>query len=94
MPAPALPIISRLLAAISGGYLLTASVIVACGALASGSPAAAVMASSLASFAIYTGAVVWVFAARSSRGAWLGVLAPSGLLLTLAGLAWLVRGLA
>lgn len=52
------------------------------------------MASSLASFAIYTAVIVWVFAARSPGGAWFGVLAPSAMLLAIAGLAWLARGLA
>lgn len=94
MPAPALPIVSRTLAAIFGGYLLATSVIVVCGALSPAAPAGAVMASSLASFAIYTGAVVWVFAARSARAAWFGVLAPSGFLLAIAGLAWVARRLA
>ena len=91
---PTLPIASRLLAAIFGGYMLATSVIIACGALASTPPAAAIMASSLASFAVYTAAIVWVFAARTTRSAWLGVLAPSVLLLTTSGLAWLARGLA
>ena len=90
----ALPVISRLLAAIFGGYLLASSAIVACGALLPSLRAQAIMASSLASFALYTAVIIWTFAARSPGGAWFGVLAPSALLLIIAGLAWLARGLA
>lgn len=90
----ALPLLSRLLAAILGGYLLATSVIVAAGALAPARRAEAVMTASLFSYAIYTAAVIWVFAARSTRSAWFGVLAPSGLLLVLAGLAWIAQEIA
>ncbi|RZT39344.1 hypothetical protein [Cupriavidus agavae] len=93
-PLPALPVLSRLLAAIFGGYLLASSAIVASAMLAPDHRASAVMASSLLSYAIYTAAVIWTFAARTTRAAWLGLLAPAALLLMLAGLAWAARGLA
>ncbi|ATQ77101.1 iron transporter [Massilia violaceinigra] len=72
---------SRALAAILGGYLLAAA---ASALLALLLPrvlgtgrADAVIAATLASFAIYAGAVIWVFAARSAARAWLGMLLPA-----------------
>ncbi|MWL89398.1 MULTISPECIES: hypothetical protein [unclassified Cupriavidus] len=91
---PAFPVISRLFSAVFGGYLLASSIIVASAALLPGQRASAVMASSLSSYAIYTAAVIWAFAARTTRGAWFGVLAPSVLVLAVAAVAWIARGLA
>ncbi len=75
---------SLVAAALLGGYALaTASGIFLGGAL----PArgAAALAGNLVSFAVYAAAVIWVFAVRNSRRAWLGLLAPA-LVLTLTGL--------
>jgi hypothetical protein len=70
---PLASLISRLLAAIAGGYALAALVSVAALALPIGKPQA-VLAGMLVSFAVYAGAVIWVFAARSARRAWAGLL--------------------
>ncbi|MGT2490831.1 DUF3649 domain-containing protein [Cupriavidus basilensis] len=55
--------------------------------------AEAVMTASLLSYAIYTGAALWAFAARSARRAWLGLLAPSAVLLATAAAGHWTRGL-
>jgi len=87
MKSQALSIASLAGAAIVGGYALASAVAVFLGAVLPLPRAEAVLAATLLSFAIYTGAVIWVFAARDARRAWLGLLLPAALL-TLAGL-WL-----
>ena len=64
--------ISRIAAALCGGYALAALASVAALAL----PLArteAVFTGMMASFLVYAGAVVWVFAVRSARRAWIGL---------------------
>lgn len=67
------PLISRILAALFGGYALAALGSVAVLALPM-SKSQAVLTGMLASFAIYAGAVIWVFAVRSALKAWLGLI--------------------
>ncbi|MGM4964625.1 DUF3649 domain-containing protein [Tardiphaga sp. 1201_B9_N1_1] len=67
------PLISRIIAALFGGYVLAALSSVAVLALPMSKPQA-VLTGMLASFAVYTGAVVWVFAARSALKAWAGLI--------------------
>jgi len=67
------PLISRIVAALFGGYALAALGSVAVLALPLSKPQA-VLTGMLASFAIYTGAVIWVFAVRSALKAWLGLI--------------------
>lgn len=81
-----LPIISRVIAAILGGYALSAIAAVFISYLLPLQRADALMTGILLSFAIYTGAVIWVFAARTSVIAWLGLLAPSA---AMAAMCWL-----
>lgn len=66
-------LLSRIVAAVFGGYALAALASVAVLALPM-SKSQAVLTGMLASFAIYAGAVVWVFAVRSARRAWAGLL--------------------
>ena len=66
------PLISRIVAALFGGYALAALSSVAVLALPLSKPQA-VLTGMLASFAIYTGAVIWVFAVRSALRAWAGL---------------------
>lgn len=47
----------------------------------------AVLTATLLSFAIYTLAILWAFAARTARLAWLGLLVPTALC---GALAWLL----
>lgn len=70
-----LPLLSRCVAAIGGGYLVAALFSVA--ALRSPQESAeAVLLGMLLSFLVYTVVVIWVFAVRSAKRAWLGVLVP------------------
>lgn len=73
-------ILSRTLAAVLGGYALASASAVFLSFLFPGSVADAVLAASLPSFAIYTAAVIWAFAARSAVRAWLGLGLPTLLL--------------
>jgi len=81
-----LPLISRIVAAIVGGYGLAALFSVAVLALPM-TRAQAVLTGQLASFALYAGAVVWVFAVRSALRAWVGLLVVAAPLLLMASLA-------
>jgi Protein of unknown function (DUF3649) len=77
------PLISRIVAALFGGYALAALSSVAVLALPLSKPQA-VLTGMLASFAIYTGAVIWVFAVRSALRAWAGLVIVAVALLPLA----------
>ncbi|MDR3397608.1 MAG: DUF3649 domain-containing protein [Pandoraea sp.] len=66
-------LVSRIIAAIGGGYVIAALASVAVLALPM-DKSQAVITGMLASFAIYAGAVVWVFAVRSAWRAWAGLL--------------------
>lgn len=84
-PTP-FPLISRIAAALCGGYALAALASVAALAL----PLArteAVFTGMMASFLVYAGAVVWVFAVRSARRAWIGLAVAAMPLLAAAWLA-------
>lgn len=67
------PLVSRIIAAVLGGYALAALASVAALALPMRTTEA-VLTGLLASFAVYAGAVVWVFAVRSAKRAWAGLL--------------------
>ena len=77
------PLISRIVAALFGGYALAALSSVAVLALPLSRPQA-VLTGMLASFAIYAGAVIWVFAVRSALKAWAGLIIVAVPLLPLA----------
>lgn len=81
-------ILSRTLAAVFGGYGLASASAVFLSFLFPGPVADAVLAASLPSFAVYTGAVIWAFAARSAGRAWLGLLLPTLLLGAAAACFW------
>ncbi|WP_046115390.1 DUF3649 domain-containing protein [Aquincola tertiaricarbonis] len=78
---------SRIVAALAGGYALAALASVAVLALPVSVPQA-VIAGMLVSFAVYAGAVVWVFAVRSATRAWAGLTAAALPLLPLAWTVW------
>ncbi|ETR76963.1 iron uptake protein [Afipia sp. P52-10] len=82
------PLISRIAAALFGGYALAALSSVAALALPMSKPQA-VLTGMLASFAIYAGAVIWVFAVRSALKAWLGLIVVA---VPLSWAAWSVSG--
>ncbi|WP_022720079.1 hypothetical protein [Rhodopseudomonas sp. B29] len=79
-----LPLISRIVAAIVGGYGLATLASVAALALPIAKPQA-VLTGQLASFAVCAGAVIWVYAVRRARTAWLGLVLIAAVL---APLAW------
>jgi ABC-type polysaccharide/polyol phosphate export permease len=81
------PLISRIVAALFAGYALAALVSVAALALPMSRPQA-VLTGMLASFLVYTGAVIWVFAVRSARRAWAGLLLAALPLLLAASWVW------
>lgn len=85
------PLVSRIVAAIFGGYGLAALSSIAVLALPV-APAQAVIGGVLASFAVYAGAVVWVFAVRSAPRAWVGLAVAAAALAIPAGLVWTGAG--
>lgn len=72
-----LGVASRALAAIVGGYALSALAATVAAIYFPGTRAEAAVFGMLLSFVIYTLAVMWVFAVRSALRAWLGLLLPS-----------------
>ena len=66
-------LVSRIVAALLGGYALAALTSLAALALPI-DKAQGVLTGMLLSFVVYAGAVVWVFAARSALRAWAGLL--------------------
>lgn len=78
-----LGVAARAVAAIIGGYALSAAATAFLALLLpklSFSRADAVTAATLLSFTIYACAVLWVFAARSAARAWLGLMLPAAAL--------------
>ena len=67
----------RALAAIFGGYALANISGILLSFLLPMPKSDAVMTGILLSFALYTGAIMWVFAVRSVHKAWLGLAVPS-----------------
>src|SRR5450830_1480296 len=87
-----LAVTSRVLAAVVGGYLM-ASLASICLALWMPTPRAdAVVTGMMSSFVFYLLAVLWCFACRTAWRAWAGVMVPSALFATLAGVGlWMAR---
>ncbi|ACI91865.1 conserved hypothetical protein [Afipia carboxidovorans OM5] len=81
------PLISRIIAALFGGYAVAALASVAVLALPMSKPQA-VLTGMLASFIVYACAVIWVFAVRSATKAWLGLLVVAAVLLPAAWSVW------
>ncbi|OYO30880.1 hypothetical protein [Janthinobacterium sp. PC23-8] len=72
-----LMLLSRVLAAVFGGYALTSGVAVLLSSILPLSRVEAVQTATLSAFAVYTCAVIWVFAVPGLRRAWLGMLLPA-----------------
>ncbi len=72
-----LGVLSRVLAASLGGYVVTALIsavlALALPLLSAASRADAVMVATMLSFAVYTVVAIWVFCARSALRAWVGL---------------------
>ncbi len=67
------PLIARIAAGLFGGYAIAALVSITALTLPI-SRSEAIFAGTTISFAAYAVAVIWVFAARSARRAWIGLL--------------------
>lgn len=70
---------ARVLAAIVAGYLLSSLVTALLAHLLPGARADAVLMATMLSFTIYAAIILWVFAVRSTRQIWRGLLAAIGL---------------
>ncbi|MCW5296592.1 DUF3649 domain-containing protein [Herbaspirillum lusitanum] len=75
-----LAVASRAVAAIGGGYALSAAVAALLAVVLPMHPAEAVITATLLSFIVFCCAVLWVFAARTAWRAWGGIVAPGVLL--------------
>jgi hypothetical protein len=84
-------IFSRVVAAIVGGFAFTSMSIIALPFLLPGSKIQGIVGASLMGFALWTGAVIWAFAARSATRAWAGLAAATGAAGALAVLAKLAE---
>lgn len=73
------PILSRSAAAVLGGYALTYAVTVCLTLLLPLDRTEAMLTGAMVSFAVYTGAILWAFAASTPRRAWIGLLALTAL---------------
>lgn len=82
------PLLSRIVAAVLGGYGLAALTSVAALALPMSRPEA-VLTGMLLSFVVGTLAVIWVFAVRSAARAWMGLVVAAIPLLLAARQIWL-----
>ncbi|TLX56183.1 iron transporter [Stutzerimonas nosocomialis] len=70
---PPWPVVSRILAALLGGYLFTYAFTAALARLLPLGKADAVVVATLPAFLIYTLAILWAFGCRSARRAWAGL---------------------
>ncbi|MDQ8020521.1 MAG: DUF3649 domain-containing protein [Moraxellaceae bacterium] len=86
-------LLSRILAALFGGYALAALTSVATLALPM-DEVQGVLTGMLLSFVVYTCAVVWVFAVRSATRAWVGLLVAAVPLVLMAWSVWSQGGAA
>jgi len=77
---PGLSVLSRLLAAVLGGYLLASALAVFLAAVLPAAHAEAVLAGMQWSFALHALAAVWAFAPVSPGKVWLGIALPTLLL--------------
>lgn len=80
---PRLGIASRAMAAVLGGYVLATVSSVSLSQLVTLPRVHAVLSGLLLSFVVYTGAIMWAFAARSVGRAWIGLLIPTMLCVAL-----------
>ncbi|MEP1444574.1 MAG: hypothetical protein ABJK37_00495 [Paraglaciecola sp.] len=76
MKHPALPLLSRIIAAIVGGYVFANTTVIILSYLLPGPQYNAVLSGMLASYLFYAFAIMWVFYAKTARKAWLGLLVP------------------
>ncbi|HWK55109.1 MAG TPA: DUF3649 domain-containing protein [Hyphomicrobiales bacterium] len=80
------PLLSRIAAAVLGGYLLANGSALALAYLMPGAFATALEGGIMVGFVVYLLAVMWVFAVDSTRRAWAGILLPLALCLVVVGI--------
>ncbi|MEJ5059177.1 MULTISPECIES: DUF3649 domain-containing protein [unclassified Pseudomonas] len=83
-----LAVTSRVLAAVFGGYLVTALASVCLTLWVPMALTEAVVTGMMSSFMVYLLAVIWCFACRTAWRAWFGLIVTSLLLAAAAGLAY------
>lgn len=87
-----LAVASRMLAALLGGYILSALASVSLTLWLPMARAEAVVTGMMSSFLVYLVAVLWCFACRSAWQAWFGLILPSLVLAAVSGVAyWMGR---
>lgn len=87
-----LAVTSRVLAAVVGGYLMASLASICLALWLPRSRVDAVITGMMSSFVFYLLAVLWCFACRTAWRAWAGVMLPSALFATLAGVGfWMAR---
>ena len=75
---------SRVAAAAVGGYGLTYTATACLTVLLPFQKTEAILTAAMLSFALYTGAILWAFAAATPKRAWLGLLVPAAVCGTIA----------
>lgn len=73
----ALSVLSRIIAAIFGGYLLTQLISIVITAALPASRGESLFIALMLSFTVYALTILWAFAARTVLWCWLGLLIPS-----------------
>lgn len=86
---PSLLLLSRVAAAVFGGYALAAAVAVFIAAVLPTGRAEAALGGMQFSFAVHALAVIWAFSPVAPMRVWLGLLLPA---VVLAALGWALRG--
>ncbi|MBZ9785214.1 DUF3649 domain-containing protein [Pseudomonas sp. REP124] len=87
-----LAVFSRVLAAVLGGYVITALSSVCLTLWVPMARAEAVVTGMMSSFLVYLLAVIWCFACRTAWRAWFGLMVPALILAAAAGLTyWMGR---
>ena len=66
-------VLGRCLIAVFGGYVFTIAISIFLTQVLPIAKSSAVMAANLLSFAIYTGAIIWVFSVKEFRQLWWGL---------------------
>jgi len=70
-------VVSRVIAASLGGYVMTYAATICLTVLLPLSKTEAILAAAMVSFLLYVGAIIWAFAAATPMRAWMGLLAPA-----------------
>ncbi|MBU2872895.1 MULTISPECIES: hypothetical protein [Marinobacter] len=73
---------SLICAALIGGYLMAAAAGIFLAGVVPDSRGAAALTGTMASFAVYAGAIIWVFAMRRPARAWASLILASAVLAT------------